>query len=127
DVGALLVVEPAHVDGPVDDVAVADERMRPFAETNRHDLEVRARREPTIDPDFVETGPLSSLDRREVEEGQPNGLLDLVDLGPDEHPRDVGLDEAHLSPVPDRVRSVAELDEQLFEHGLAVARESVRR
>ena len=92
-VGAQLVRQAHHVDGPVDDLALRAEMVSPLRiAPHGHEPQVRPRRQPGVEEQLRLTCAPSRIERAEVEERELHGLLDLEDLGlRQEHPRHVGL------------------------------------
>ena len=116
-----LIIEARHLDGPLRDRTAAGAKgVAPIGATaDRNDAEIRARCEAPVDPDLVPTRALARLERREVEERERHRLLDLVDLGAEQHPRDVGLDQLHLARISSARGALAELGEQVIHHTAA--------
>jgi hypothetical protein len=97
----LRLVEAPHVDRPLDRLAVAAERKGAVA-TARHrdDATVKLRRKGPVGLDLGEAGGLALRERREVEEGETDGALDLEGaLAGQEHDSGVGVDAAHGDPA----------------------------
>jgi hypothetical protein len=90
-------VELQHLDGVLERRPAADvwRRARP---TDRHDGEVERRREPAVQPQLVPAETVAARQCAEVEEREPQRLLDLVRIPPrEQHPGDVRLDETDRS------------------------------
>ena len=91
--GALLVREPPHADGVVDDLAVGAEPVALRAEPDRDDAEIDVGREPSVQPHLVLAAAPAPLERRVVHEPVVDGPLELPDFPVgEEHPGDVRRD-----------------------------------
>ena len=101
---ALLVREPPHADGIVDDVSVGTEPVALPVEPDRDDPEVDIRREPPVQPDLVLAAAAAPRERRVVDEPVVDGALELPDVPVrEEHPGDVCRDLRDLRGSRDRV------------------------
>ena len=65
-VRAVLVREPSHADGVVDDLAVGAEPVALRAEPDRDDAEIDVGREPPVQPHLVLAAAPAPLERRVV-------------------------------------------------------------
>ena len=91
--GAVLVREPPHADGVVDDLALGAEPVALRAEPDRDDAEIDVGREPPVQPHLVLAAAPASLERRVVHEPVVDGTLELPDFPVgEEHPGDMRRD-----------------------------------
>ena len=84
----------AHADRPFDGFAGAAGDESALALDDWNDVDVQRRRRPPVQRDLDLAIPASRRERREVEEREPDRLLDLVRVvAGQKHVRDVGLDD----------------------------------
>ena len=91
--GTVLVREPPHADGVVDDLPLGAEPVALRAEPDRDDTEIDVGREPSVQPHLVLAAAPASLERRVVHEPVVDGTLELPDFTVgEEHPGDMRRD-----------------------------------
>ena len=88
-----ILVEPAEVRDPFDDLARASDRQEVPLAHDRRRLEIDAGRIVSIDGDLRLAGLAPLVERREIHEWKPDRPLDLVDVGTgEEHHGSRGVD-----------------------------------
>jgi hypothetical protein len=86
-------VEIAHLYSVFDDFPTAADLRRLRRAADRYDLEVKLRREPRVQPEFLLAEKPSFIQGRGIEETEIDGLLDLVgEVAGEDDERDVRLD-----------------------------------
>jgi hypothetical protein len=102
----------AHPNRVFDRFAIAAETRCAIGHRDRHDVDVQRLGKAAIEADFFFTEPAPQRERREIEETEVDGLLDLVgEFAGEEHPRDVclhQLDAIAVMRVCDGARKVPE-------------------
>ena len=79
-------------------VAGAADRQARRGEHKRHDIEIDIRRKPPVEAELGPARRLAPLEGREVEIGEADRLLELVDLvAGEKDPRHVGFAADHLA------------------------------
>jgi len=90
-------VEALHPHRPVDGLTLAIDSETSWGTHDAGQAEIERRREAAVDPQLLLAEVLSQLPCREIQEVEPDRLLDLVrEAADEEHPGDVGLDQRHL-------------------------------
>ncbi len=112
--------QPSHLDGVVDDLALAAETVGAVLLRDRPDAEVDAGAGPLVQPYFLLAEVAPPLERREVEEAEVDCLLQLEDAGLRQE--DIGDVRLHELDRSDRER-IGSRPQQ----GIYVRRQSSRR
>ncbi len=93
----LALVEPAHLQHPVDCLAIAAESKLRTASHNRDKAEIKLRRERPIGFDLCLQRCLAQRERREIQKRKLHGALDLVGvLAGEKHCGRVSVDARHF-------------------------------
>ena len=93
----IIVRETPHAHGEIDDFALPRHAWPLGPADDGNHVEVRARREATVQPQFLEAEMPPRLEGAEVEKAEVDGLLQFVgEVSGEEHAGDVGLDQADL-------------------------------
>ena len=89
----VTLVEAGHLHGPLDGGAFAVQCKAVWLARDRHHPAIDTRRITGVDGEFLLTAEPALLQRRVVEEGQPDRTLDLEHaILREEHDRNVGVD-----------------------------------
>jgi hypothetical protein len=73
------LIEPAHNDQPIDDYPIPAEGKPAMRGVQRHYVQIDIRGEAAIETEFGAARGLAPSERREIEIGKTDGLLQLVD------------------------------------------------